>query len=71
MPAMVPIFQKVLPNWFGRANDSGRFNNSSGYGQKSNNSLPFGVITKSLDVKVQREDRSESDVELMDRAPYH
>ncbi|KAJ4297909.1 hypothetical protein N0V90_005808 [Kalmusia sp. IMI 367209] len=70
MPAMRPIFQKILPTVFVRSQVSGYANNDSAYGQKSGNSLPFGVIHKSLDVKVHREDRSESDIELMERPSY-
>jgi hypothetical protein len=36
--------------------------------KRSGNSLAFGVISKSIDVKIQRE-ASESDVELVRRAP--
>jgi hypothetical protein len=33
-------------------------------------SLPFGVISKSTDVNIYRTERSDSDVELVDRLPY-
>jgi hypothetical protein len=38
--------------------------------QQKSGSLRFGVITKSTDVDVYRTERSDSDVELVDRPPY-
>jgi hypothetical protein len=80
MPAMHALFQRVMPRVFTKTEKSGYSNsgysnygegNSGRHGQRSGNSLAFGVISKSVDVKVQREDRSESDVELVERPPYH
>ncbi|KAF2446705.1 hypothetical protein P171DRAFT_462125 [Karstenula rhodostoma CBS 690.94] len=78
MPAMRPIFQKVLPAMFGSSQDNsyqGSSNaiSSSGYGhrpRKSGTSVPLNVmIHRSLDVRVYREDRSDSDVELVEERP--
>lgn len=41
---------------------------SSGRGKRSG-SLPFGVISKSVDVDVYRTQRSDSDIELVDGHP--
>lgn len=75
MPAMRPIFQRTFPALFGSSQNSGYHNSSAGYGQRSGrsgNGMPLNVmIHKSLDVKVHREDRSESDIELVDRRVYH
>lgn len=45
------------------------FEHTGDRGQKSAGSLPFGMITKSMDVKITRTERSDqdSDVELVDR----
>lgn len=78
MPAVHAIFQKVWKRAFGRnaSNGYGSSNKNSyfsNHGQKSGASLPFGKITKSTDVqiyhsdRVDRSDRSDSDVELVDR----
>ncbi|KAF2260003.1 hypothetical protein CC78DRAFT_40896 [Lojkania enalia] len=86
MPAMRAILRKVSPTCFGSTHDASGYarntnSNSKSFGksyqvsgsdrrQKSAGSLPFGVITKSMDVSVyrsDRSDRSESDVELVER----
>jgi len=84
---MHAILQRTLPTIFPRSRDASGYAQgqygSSGPGkgsyfsqtdrrQKSGGSFPFGVITKSTDVQVTREDRSasDSDVELVDRPPY-
>ena len=83
---MRSILQKALPSCFATVQDrygasTGNKGSSSGAGKgsyirspdkpaKSSGSLPFGVITKSMDVEIYRTDRSErseSDVELVDR----
>ncbi|KAF2680258.1 hypothetical protein K458DRAFT_345236 [Lentithecium fluviatile CBS 122367] len=85
MPAMHAILQRALPSIFPRSRNASGYAQgqygSSGPGkgsyfsqsdrrQKSGSNFPFGVITKSTDVKISREDRSDSDVELVDRPPY-
>ncbi|KAF1849095.1 uncharacterized protein K460DRAFT_304888 [Cucurbitaria berberidis CBS 394.84] len=74
MPAMHGLFQRIMRRIGGKSENSGYSNYSHGdsskSGQRSGNSLAFGAILKSVDVKLQREDRSESDVELVDRPPY-
>ncbi|PSN65231.1 hypothetical protein BS50DRAFT_496904 [Corynespora cassiicola Philippines] len=80
MPAMRPILQRTLPSCFGSFHDRSGYGssgagkgsglNSSSRRRNSGASMPFGVIAKSMDVKVyrtERSDRSESDMELVDR----
>jgi hypothetical protein len=73
MPAMHAIFQRMMPKVFGSTENTGYDNYShsrSGDRRKrSGNSLAFGIISKSVDVKVQREDRSESDIALVPGRP--
>jgi hypothetical protein len=72
MPAMRGIFQRALPKIFGSTDNSGYDNyshtRSADRKKRTGNSLAFGVISKSIDVKIQRE-VSESDVELVRRPP--
>ena len=71
MPALHAILHKVYSSGSratSRQKGSYYQNGSTDRRQKSG-SLPFGVISKSTDVKVyhtNRSDRSESDVELVD-----
>ncbi|KAF2111239.1 hypothetical protein BDV96DRAFT_500013, partial [Lophiotrema nucula] len=88
MPAMRALIQRAVPSVGSFRDDSrkGRsgyasaeptkgsyFGNSfADRKQKSNSSIPFGVITKSMDVKVYRSERtrsdgSDSEFELVDR----
>jgi hypothetical protein len=60
-----------MPNILGKSEDSGydyySHSRSGDRRKRSGNSLAFGAISKSVDVKVQRKDRSDSDVELVGR----
>jgi hypothetical protein len=68
---MHAVFQRIMPNILGKSENSGydnySHNRSDDRRKRSGNSLTFGTISKSVDVKVQREDRSESDIELVGR----
>ena len=73
MPAIHAVLHKAWSNGTSR-NASGKASYLNGSSENNRRqktgSLPFGVISKSTDVKVfhtHRSDRSESDVELVDQ----
>jgi hypothetical protein len=74
MPAMHAIYQHTLRRLYGRSESSG--NSSYGFShdrrrvRRSANRLSLGGIAKAVDIKVNREDGSESDVALVDRVNY-
>ena len=57
MPAMHSIFHKTMPKIFGCDRR-----------ERSDVSLAFGVISKPVEVEIQREDRSESDNQIVSRS---
>ena len=79
MPAMHALFHKFLR----RFRDSSTYASKGQYSDhpskgsyirqlssKRQNSLPFGTIQKSTDVKIYRTERSSSDVELVIQQPH-
>ncbi|KAL5376671.1 hypothetical protein DPSP01_010341 [Paraphaeosphaeria sporulosa] len=82
MPAMRPIFQTVLPALFGSSHFSSQHSNyqnnsvtinGSGHDTysrrgKRSGGMPLNVmVSRTLDVRVHRGDRSDSDIELVDK----
>ncbi|KAF1954730.1 hypothetical protein CC80DRAFT_517345 [Byssothecium circinans] len=71
MPAMHALFKTVRAAGTSSANSGYVQHGSDRSGRQRSGNSGFGGISKSIDVKVKREDRSDSDVELVDRPPYH
>jgi hypothetical protein len=81
MPAMHAILHKALRRFRDVSSYASKGHyDSNGPGKGSyfrhkhdrhqmSGSLPFGVISKSTDVNIYRTERSDSDVELVDRLP--
>jgi hypothetical protein len=69
MPAMHAIYQHTLRRVCSRYESSG-FGHDRHRVRRSADRLSLVGIAKSIDIKVNREDRSESDVALVDRVSY-